>query len=118
MTKFCNASAIALTLVAGLALVGAAPAFAQSADQSPGVSVHYDDLDTTSAAGARVLLQRIKTAATVTCGGEPDIHQLVEHEIFDQCRDEAVSNAVRKVGAPMVTAMAKGADKSMTFAGR
>ena len=118
MTKLFNIRAIALTLVAGAALAVSAPAFAQTASNAPAITIAYSDLEASSAAGARSLAARIKTAATTVCGGEPDIHQLAEHSRFSQCRDEAVSKAVRQVGSPMVTAAAQGASKPVILAGR
>jgi UrcA family protein len=95
---------VALTILASLVAAGAAQA--QSPDASGSVRVHYSDLDLGSQAGAEDMLARIRTAAGVACGGEPDAIRLDMHAAFDRCRSQTISQAVDQLHAPLVTAMA------------
>jgi UrcA family protein len=95
-----------LCLAAAATLTSAAPAFAQTSDTVPSVSVKYGNLDIGSPTGAQVLLKRIKAAATTVCGGAPDIRQLHQLTSFEACRSSAVARAVVAVDSPMLTASA------------
>ena len=96
------AAAIVLT-----ASAVAAPAMAQSASEPIGVTVSYRDLDLNHAAGAAVLLRRLQAAAEQACGGAPDPRVLGQRPAFEQCRNDAVSHAVAKLNAPLLTAAAQ-----------
>jgi UrcA family protein len=108
----------ATLFAAAVALMIAAPAMAQTADDAITVSVQYADLDVGHAAGAKILLQRIEAAATTACGGEPDLRLLGERAGFDRCKAATVAQALRAVDAPMVTAMANGSDQPVILAQR
>jgi UrcA family protein len=95
-----------LCLAAAATLTSAAPAFAQTSDTVPSVSVKYRDLHIGSPAGAQVLLKRIEAAANTVCGGTPDIRQLGQWTTFEACRRSAVARAVVAVDSPMLTATA------------
>jgi len=118
MTKFFNASSLALTVASAMAAITPAPASAQSIDAPISVSVPYADLDIGHASGARVLLQRIQSASIRACGGEPDIRGLRERAAFDQCRKVTTSKAVAQVASPMLTAMAEHDLPPVRVAGR
>lgn len=85
----------------------AAPAMAQSAGEPIGITVRYSDLDLGHAAGAAVLMRRLRTAAELACGGAPDLRELGQMAAFERCRDDAVNQAVAKVNAPLLTAAAR-----------
>lgn len=93
------------------------PVAAQSYVLRPGLSfdptkvvtytrVPYSDIDVTSAAGVRALLQRIEDAADAVCGGGATKVSKQEKEDYAECRDIAVSGAVAKVRNPALTMLA------------
>jgi UrcA family protein len=106
MTKFFNARALALSFAAASVLAIAAPVHAQTTDGPISISVPYADLDVGHTAGAQILLQRIEAASVRACGGAPDMRELKQRAAFDACRAQAVSQAVERVNAPVVTALA------------
>jgi UrcA family protein len=107
MTRYFNAHALSLSLAAATLLASAAPAKAQPDDQSTSVRVRFTDLDISHPAGASVLLKRIERAAVTVCGGEPGSSFLGQNSAYQQCREDAISQAVRRVDAPMLTAAAR-----------
>jgi UrcA family protein len=107
------------SLVAGALYVAAIvqPAAAQTYVLHPGISydsakvvtytrVPYSDIDITSAAGARALLQRIEDAADAVCGGGATKVSKQQKEDYAECRDIAVSGAVAKVRSPALAMLA------------
>jgi UrcA family protein len=115
MTRFLTAPVLCLAAAATLSWT--APVLAQTSDTVPSVSVKYGDLDIGSPAGARVLLERIETAANTACGAAPDIRQLHQWASFEACRGSAVARAVAAVDSPMLTAMAHGGSRASLAAG-
>lgn len=96
----------------------ASPAAAETGRSHEGVQVFYGDLDTTSQAGAKALLTRIRTAARQVCGWDRQARGL-ELQQQRACLDGAVSRAVARVNVPTVTEMlASKADGRMIFASR
>lgn len=98
-----------LTLLAAIAAVGFAAAsqsaFAQS-DAVASVTVHYSDLNLSSASDAKVMLMRIRRAAKSVCGPEPT-------SVFDRvsgpyrnCISESVDRAIGQLNSPLVTVLA------------
>jgi UrcA family protein len=63
------------------------------------------DLDLASAAGARVLLQRIETAADEVCGGETHARSKAAQADYRACRAQAISDAVASMRTPTLTAL-------------
>ncbi len=118
MTNTFNAGALGLAIFAVAALAIAAPAAAQTAEAPISVSVPYADLDIGHAAGAKVLFERIKTAAVRACGGEPDLRQLDQRSRFDQCRAETIGRTVTQLDAPMLTAVASHGVEPVSLASR
>lgn len=86
--------------------IGALGAFSTSvnAEDQPSQTVRFSDLDITKAEGAKVLFGRIHAAARNVCkhsaGGDPFL-RLGEQS----CIETAIDNAVRKVNAPVLTAL-------------
>jgi UrcA family protein len=77
---------------------------AQASDQAPPSKiVKFGDLDIQTAAGAKVLYQRIRLAAGQVC--EANDHDPIMREANPGCVATAIDNAVRKVNAPYLTAL-------------
>jgi UrcA family protein len=113
MTKYFSARALVPGLaVAVLLATAAASARAESAELSTSVRVNFADLDINDPAGADALLKRIGQAAVTVCGGEPSA-PLLDAGLaeYQQCREDAIRHAVRRLNAPMVTAVASGVVK-------
>jgi len=103
MTKFFSPLALSLSLAAAYTSTTAVQAQAQADPIS--VVVQYADLDISRTVGAKVLFDRIKFASIRACGGQPDARQSRENADFDQCRREAIREAVARVNSPMLTAL-------------
>lgn len=73
------------------------------------VAVTYGDLDLEDARGARAMLRRLDRASRHACGGSPNISPfpgvtgLEVRAEFNACRASALSDAVGRLGAPLVT---------------
>jgi UrcA family protein len=89
------------TVLAAGALVIALSSGARAADV-PQVKVKYADLNLSSPAGAAVLYQRIRVAATQVCG-TPDRRDLGRFEQAKTCTARAIANAVTAVGNDALT---------------
>ncbi|MFL5296417.1 MAG: UrcA family protein [Phenylobacterium sp.] len=70
-------------------------------------SVPHADLDPTTAAGTRELLQRIEAAADAVCGGAANQTTRAARDAYEDCRHIAVSGAVAKVRSPALTQLAE-----------
>jgi UrcA family protein len=80
-------------------LLGSASARAADANVAVNrVSVFYGDLDLSKQAGAKLLLARIKTAATEACGGRPDSREIAQMDNFQSCMRMAMDSAVTRLG--------------------
>jgi len=66
------------------------------------VHVKYADLNVSSPAGAAVLYQRIRVAASQVCG-TPDQRDLSRLEQAKTCTDNAIADAVTAVGNDVLT---------------
>jgi len=118
MLKIFNVRGVALSFATATVLASAAPVQAQTADSPISVSVPYADLDIGHVAGAKMLLQRIHAASVTACGGAPDIRLLKSRATFDACRIQAVNQAVEKVDAPVLSALANVGHKPVRTASR
>ncbi len=80
-------------------------------------TVSYADLDLSTEAGARTMLQRIRSTAREACGPEP-VHSPLTPRAptqFRNCVFEAVDSGVANLGAPLVTALNnEEAEKALT----
>lgn len=70
--------------------------------------VHYSDLDLARPEDARRLYGRIRSAARAVCENFRSA-DLQRNQVYKQCTDKAVADAVAKVQSPQVAAIA-GAD--------
>jgi UrcA family protein len=89
------AAAVALTMMGAATL---APA------DDRAVTVRVDDLDLADPSGARIALQRARSAAEAFCG-TPDALTAEGREAARACRDETTARAVSAMHAPLVSAM-------------
>ena len=94
------------TFAAVAMIVGAVPAYA--ANEAGVFTVSTAGLDMQSAAGAKIMLGRIQTAAGAYCGTAPVIADLGATAAWKQCVKDAVANAVSQLKAPMVSVAYKG----------
>jgi len=113
-----NAKAFGLGLMAAASLISVGPVRAQSDDDLIRVPVSYADLDIHQEAGAKVLLQRIKSASIIACGDVPDLRLLGERAAFEHCRQIAVEDAVAKVNSPLLALMAGNDEELIRLANR
>jgi UrcA family protein len=72
--------------------------------QAPTAAVHYSDLNLDTRADVATLLRRIQTAAGEVCKQYGSPGSLVPSAAHRSCIRDAVSGAVRKVDAPLLTA--------------
>lgn len=72
------------------------------------VEVFYGDLNLNHPAGAAAMLGRIKQAAIRVCGGAPHAMDMQGRRNFRHCVDTATNDAVRRLNAPLVTALYTG----------
>jgi UrcA family protein len=115
------ATALALTLL-GPAAWGKDP---ERKTQVIGkVHVELRDLDLTTAADARTLLERLKQAAYRACGGDPKLHNSYRTRpeqtvrVYEECREDAVKRAIDQIGAPLLArAYAEEAQRAAAAAG-
>ena len=87
-----------------LASVAGIPAAAQAQSHDiPSVTVSVAGLDTHSTSGARIMLQRIQSAAEKVCGGEPSV--LLDRKMkFQPCVNEVTQRTVAGLNNPSLTA--------------
>jgi UrcA family protein len=72
--------------------------------------VRYDDVDAASPDGAKVVLERIRTAAKKVCSPKPHgKRSLQENSDYKDCLREATEDGVKGVNTPAVNAAYKGA---------
>ncbi len=100
---------VKLTLAAALLAMACIAAPAQAGTNNTTrteIAVSYADLDLHSAAGADAMLARLHRMSAHACGTRPaQSHSpLRARRAFDQCRANAVANAVQDLDAPLVTA--------------
>src|SRR5262245_17983445 len=95
-------------VIAALGFGLTAPAGATTARVSPNgeetyrTTVHYGDLDLKTHQGADQLYSRLSLAATRVCEDAGDPYVRLTHT-YRECRNEAVSGAVREINNPLVT---------------
>ena len=107
--------------IAALAFAAlASPAAAETGrtHSGAGIQVFYGDLDTSSQAGAKVLVGRLNAAAREVCGADSQARGLTRLQ-QRTCQTNAVSRAVARINNPVVTQMlATSTGKPMIFASR
>lgn len=106
----------AICVLFGSAAAGTPWTSAQATDEPPPPSktVKFADLDIQTAAGAKVLYNRIRSAAEKVC--QPVWHDPVLREATAGCVATAIDNAVRTVNAPQLTALRFGDSNNVRLA--
>ena len=98
-----------ITSILAVALLGVAhPSFA--ADDGDSFKVSMAGIDLQSAAGAKIMLIRIRTASEQACGSAPYIRDLSGVSNWKACVADTVGRAVKQLNAPMVTVALQGPD--------
>lgn len=99
-------SILTLALGASVLALAATPATSVFAQDTQTVSaiVKFGDLNLSSREGAETMYHRIRNTARGLCGDEPVIADISGHGAWRACVNDAVDNAVGRLGAPMVTA--------------
>ena len=91
--------------VLALGLAAAAQnASAQNAD-AVSIKVAYADLNLSTEAGAKVMLQRFRNAARSICEPTPDSKDLFRDGQYRSCVNTITDHAVTSFDSPMVTAL-------------
>ncbi|MGI8839301.1 MAG: UrcA family protein [Caulobacteraceae bacterium] len=103
-------------LALGLAAAGQS-ASAQTAD-TVSIKVSYADLNLSTEAGAKVMLQRIRNAAKTICDPSPDSTDLLQDHLYRSCVNTITDHSVARFNNPIVTALnsGKSAPASMALA--
>jgi len=97
--------------VIAMGLVAGAPSAIAQTDAAS-IKVPFGDLNTSTPAGAKALLHRIHNAAMEACGSDDGISAEARRYEFLPCVNRATTDAVSKVGNPMVTALYQGQNPS------
>lgn len=104
---------------AGLAALASQPGSAQaqtaSSPELVSVRISFADLNLSSQSGAREMMGRIEGAARIICGESPSNNDLSERSREHACVDQTVSDAVRSLDAPSVTALSDTRRGAATF---
>ena len=96
--------------------VFSAPSIAESGQIS--VAVRMSDLDLSRPDGARVLLARLRHAASIACGGRPSSPaDLAGWQAYNACDRQSLDSAVGQVRAPLVAALYRGRDQAVASTG-
>jgi UrcA family protein len=115
-----------LSLALGLAMFAAVQA--APARDTTGVQVNDEgartvatstsDLDLSTPDGAKTLLGRLRHAAVIACGEQPDRWDGLEAiQAYKTCLRTSMDDAVNQVHAPLVTALYRGHDAAMASRG-
>lgn len=108
---FTKLQIVAYSAVVAMGFVSGAPS-ANAQAETVSVKVDYRDLDTTGAAGAKVLLQRIRRAAKQACGPEEGLSPEVWRYEYLPCVDQSTDTAVAGLNNPIVAALNGGVKTS------
>jgi UrcA family protein len=96
----------ALTLALAIpSVTQAAPAV--SADGQPvALSVRHDDIDLSTAKGARLMINRLDEAASAVCGGASYAQREYKQALHSTaCYKDSMNRAVATLGSPTVNAL-------------
>lgn len=115
MTHCLTPRAVILAALACAVSAMTAPAFAQSDDAAPSITVQLTDINLDSPKGAKVALARITRAAEVVCGDRPRVNDLTRFRPFLECQNTALNNAVSKVNSPLLSQLAPNARPPATY---
>ena len=85
--------------------LGALDAVADPAGDVPSRKVNFADLNLDSPAGARVLYQRIQSAARAVCGMSEYRTTFEQRNASRKCYQEAITGAVSQINSETLTAL-------------
>jgi UrcA family protein len=108
---------ILLGLFGAAAIVGSAHAASQT-DPFTGVlsaSVSSRGLDLSRAEDAKIMLGRLRQAASDVCGGAPRPMELQRAADYRICVRETLDGAVGRVGAPLVADLYRASQRTTTL---
>jgi UrcA family protein len=97
-------------LLITVAVCAAAPC-ASAADTNPGaaltpaVTVHFADLNPSTAAGVHALYDRIADAAQTVCGPSFSLWDANAHRTWKVCYRATIDHTVRQINRPELTAL-------------
>ena len=74
----------------------------------PQVDVSYGDLNLANPVGAEIMLRRLQSAAIQVCGGRESSREIRWRTDYRSCVRLAIETAVRKINAPLLTALNEG----------
>ena len=101
--------------------IGSAAHAATAPIAQPGVisvAVNTSDLDLSRTDGAKVLLNRLRHAASVACGGRPSSPiDLVAMQDYRACVRTSLDGAVDQVHAPLVASLYRGGNQAVASTG-
>jgi UrcA family protein len=97
----------ALSAVLALGFVVSGQSAAAQTAETVSVKVSYADLNLSTEAGTKVMLQRIRGAAKTICAGGSDDPVEYMYETLP-CAKDATNRAVAKFGNPILTALNSG----------
>jgi UrcA family protein len=108
----------AIYCLVGTAALSGLSISADATEQNPPTrTVKFADLNIQSVEGAKVLYHRIRVAAREVCEpvgrGDPILREAVPG-----CIDTAIDNAVKKVNAPLLTALRFGSGSNVRLASK
>lgn len=111
---------ISLAAVSALALTTAAHAAPAtgSSPEAATMKVSLADLNLGSDTGAAAGLRRIENPSKVVCGGEPNLREYQRHVDYAACVAVTVDRAVTSLANPRVTALHRGAGRSIILVSR
>jgi UrcA family protein len=97
-------------IVLPLLLAGIAPTQGHAAPtglETTEIRVRYEHRELTSPAAARILLRRIGDAALESCGASSfSLTEVRTATVMSRCWRDAVDDAVRRIGSPVLSAAA------------
>lgn len=92
-----------ITLAAAATLALTTPAAAETSGERFQTRISFSDLDLSSAAGADVMINRLRRAADSTCGAHMGRTSLYEHRRIAACSSAFVQKGVVRLDSPVVT---------------
>jgi UrcA family protein len=106
-------------VLAGLAIVCVSLSSQAGGPVHPGptantVIVDYSDLDLTDAGGIKTLYARLQYAAERACGGEPTVREMWAKQIYRQCFERALNDAVLNIDDATLRALHDNANRRST----
>jgi UrcA family protein len=106
-------------VLAGLAIVCVSLSAQAGGPVHPGptantVIVDYSDLDLTDAGGIKTLYARLQYAAERACGGEPTVREMWAKQIYRQCFERALNDAVLNIDDATLRALHDNANRRST----